>query len=84
MLACAPSNVAVDNLVERLGSKRGASAPAIVRLGHPARMTPGVLKFSLDAAVQVRVCARERRGGRACVLPPARARTKVACGALGC
>ena len=49
MLATAASNVAVDNLVERLG----ASLPkgAVVRTGHPARLLPGVMGHSLEAAV---------------------------------
>ncbi len=49
VLACAASNVAVDNLLERV---RGA-APKLraVRLGHPARLSPAVLDCCLDAAV---------------------------------
>ncbi|KAJ2309540.1 hypothetical protein H4R23_003297 [Coemansia sp. Cherry 401B] len=42
VLACAPSNVAVDNLAERLGGLR------IVRLGHAARMLPAGAAHSLD------------------------------------
>lgn len=45
ILVCAPSNLAVDNIVERLGSDQRFS---LVRLGHPARMLDGVVKFSLD------------------------------------
>ncbi|KAG0417475.1 hypothetical protein HPB47_005582 [Ixodes persulcatus] len=45
VLVCAPSNVAVDNLVERLSK----SPLRIVRLGHPARLLPGIAKHSLDA-----------------------------------
>lgn len=48
ILACAPSNVAVDNLVERLAEYRDIS---VVRLGHPARLLPSVLEHALDAAV---------------------------------
>ncbi|XP_006819799.1 DNA-binding protein SMUBP-2-like [Saccoglossus kowalevskii] len=44
VLACAPSNVAVDNLVERLGKQ-----VKIVRLGHPARQLQHTHKYSLDA-----------------------------------
>lgn len=47
VLACAPSNVAVDNLVERLGRE----GVRIVRLGHPARILPAAREFSLDALV---------------------------------
>lgn len=46
VLACAASNIAVDNLVERLVS----AAPKLktVRLGHPARLLPQVLFRLLD------------------------------------
>lgn len=47
VLACAPSNVAVDNLVERLGRE----GVRIVRLGHPARILPAAREFALDALV---------------------------------
>ncbi|KAJ8048856.1 DNA-binding protein SMUBP-2 [Holothuria leucospilota] len=46
VVACAPSNVAVDNLVERLASSKGIQ---VVRIGHPARLLPQIQKFSLDA-----------------------------------
>lgn len=49
VLVTAPSNIAVDNLVERLASAR--SRPRLVRLGHPARLMPHLTKFSLDAIV---------------------------------
>ncbi|KAK7023360.1 DNA-binding protein SMUBP-2 [Halocaridina rubra] len=45
ILACAPSNLAVDNLVERLS----ATGVRVVRIGHPARVTPLTLKHTLDA-----------------------------------
>ncbi|WAR00145.1 SMBP2-like protein [Mya arenaria] len=45
VLACAPSNIAVDNLVDRLSRTKHR----IVRLGHPARLLPHLQKFSLDA-----------------------------------
>jgi len=47
VVACAPSNVAVDNLVERLAR----SGVKVVRLGHPARLLPSVVDHSLDALV---------------------------------
>ncbi|NXG50364.1 SMBP2 protein, partial [Psilopogon haemacephalus] len=47
VLCCAPSNVAVDNLVERLA---GCSIP-ILRLGHPARLLENIQKHSLDAVL---------------------------------
>ncbi|XP_033095594.1 DNA-binding protein SMUBP-2-like [Anneissia japonica] len=49
VLACAPSNVAVDNLVERLAQ----SKVKIIRLGHPARAHRGIQKYSLDAILSV-------------------------------
>uniref|UniRef100_UPI00358FDB35 DNA-binding protein SMUBP-2-like n=1 Tax=Myxine glutinosa TaxID=7769 RepID=UPI00358FDB35 len=47
VLACAPSNIAVDNLAERL-SKTGVVA---LRLGHPARLLAPVQHLSLDAVL---------------------------------
>jgi len=40
VLACAASNVAVDNLVERLA--RADPKLSVVRMGHPARLLPQV------------------------------------------
>ena len=48
VLACAPSNVAVDNLLERLAAAGGVR---VLRLGHPARISPALLAHSLDAAL---------------------------------
>ncbi len=48
VLACAPSNTAVDNLLERLVA---AGEPAI-RLGHPARVLEVVRARTLDALVE--------------------------------
>ncbi|CAN6454156.1 unnamed protein product [Victoria cruziana] len=47
ILACAASNIAVDNIVERLSCHR----IKLVRLGHPARLLPQVLESALDAQV---------------------------------
>lgn len=46
VLVCGPSNISVDNIVERLV----ASSPStpIIRLGHPARLLPSVLDHSLE------------------------------------
>lgn len=68
VLVAAPSNVAVDNVLERLVAsqneisskkKRGennntSSEKKIraVRLGHPARIQPSIIRYSLDALVQ--------------------------------
>ncbi|KAJ2901949.1 hypothetical protein GGI21_004622, partial [Coemansia aciculifera] len=46
ILVCGPSNVSVDNLVERLGQIRDLP---IVRLGHPARILPAAVAHSLDS-----------------------------------
>ncbi|HEV3005544.1 MAG TPA: AAA domain-containing protein [Pirellulales bacterium] len=48
VLACAPSNVAVDNLLERLVS----AGERAVRLGHPARVLPELRAHSLDLLVE--------------------------------
>lgn len=44
LLVCGPSNISVDNIVERLASHK----VSMVRLGHPARLLPGVLNHSLE------------------------------------
>lgn len=59
VLCCAASNVAVDNLVERLMRSRGdaerklgsGARAKIVRIGHPARLLESVLDASLEAQV---------------------------------
>lgn len=47
VLACAPSNLAVDNLLERLV----AQGENCVRLGHPARVLEGLRQHTLDYLV---------------------------------
>jgi len=47
VLVCAPSNVAVDNLVERLAKAK----VKVVRLGHPARVNVDLQQHSLDAII---------------------------------
>lgn len=44
LLVCGPSNISVDNIVERLSPQK----VPMVRLGHPARLLPNVLNHSLD------------------------------------
>ena len=44
ILVCGPSNISVDNIVERLVPHK----LPIIRLGHPARLLPSVLNHSLD------------------------------------
>ena len=48
ILACAPSNVAVDNLALRV---RAAGVEKIVRVGHPTRVDQDMLTHTLDALV---------------------------------
>jgi superfamily I DNA and/or RNA helicase len=48
VLACGPSNMAVDNLFERL-LRHGTKA---VRLGHPARVMPELREQTLDLLVE--------------------------------
>jgi DNA polymerase alpha-associated DNA helicase A len=43
-LVCGPSNISVDNIVERLAPHK----VPILRLGHPARLLPSVLNHSLE------------------------------------
>lgn len=49
VLASAASNVAVDNMAERLLAGNGSKQLKLVRIGHPARLLPSVLEASLDA-----------------------------------
>ena len=48
VLVCGPSNISVDNIVERLAPHK----IPIMRLGHPARLLPSVLDHSLDVLTQ--------------------------------
>lgn len=53
ILACAGSNVAVDNLVEGISKIKTTISERIniVRLGHPARISPQILEHSLSYRV---------------------------------
>lgn len=48
VLACAPSNLAVDNLLQRLV----AHGEQALRLGHPARVLPELRAHTLDLVVE--------------------------------
>lgn len=48
VLACAPSNTAVDNLLERLV----AMLPSVIRVGHPARVFESLRGHTLDELVE--------------------------------
>jgi ATP-dependent RNA/DNA helicase IGHMBP2 len=58
VLAAAPSNLAVDNLVERLG----AAGVDCLRVGHPARVLPTLLEHTLEARVAGHEAARIAKG----------------------
>jgi len=68
VLVCAPSNVAVDNILERLAavSDKKSQKMKCMRLGHPARLQPSVLEHSMERLIQsadgseiVRDCKKE-------------------------
>jgi superfamily I DNA and/or RNA helicase len=48
VLACAPSNLGVDNILERLVAQ---DVPA-VRIGHPARVLPALRAHTLDLMIE--------------------------------
>jgi ATP-dependent RNA/DNA helicase IGHMBP2 len=58
VLAAAPSNLAADNLLERLV----AAGVDGVRVGHPARVVPGLLDRTLEARVADHESARIAAG----------------------
>ena len=58
VLATAPSNLAVDNLLERLA----AAGLSCVRVGHPARVLPGLLEHTLEARASAHEAARIAEG----------------------
>src|SRR4029077_12206260 len=57
VLVCAPSNLAVDNLLERLL----AHGERAVRLGHPARVLPQLREHTLDLLVEDHADVRQPR-----------------------
>ena len=57
VLACAPSNLAVDNLLELL-LRSGEQA---VRLGHPARVLPDLQAHTLDLLVESHAYMKQAR-----------------------
>lgn len=48
ILVCGPSNISVDNIVERLAPHK----VPLVRIGHPARLLPSVTDHSLEVLTQ--------------------------------
>ena len=57
VLACAPSNLAVDNMLERLL----AVGEKAVRLGHPARVLAGLRDHTLDLMIEEHEGTRQAR-----------------------
>src|SRR5262249_28388370 len=57
VLACAPSNLGVDNILERLL----AHGEKAVRLGHPARVLPALREHTLDLMVEDHTDTRQAR-----------------------
>jgi DNA polymerase III delta prime subunit len=57
VLACAPSNAAVDNLLDKLLT----AGLEPVRLGHPARVAPALRDRALDVLVESHPDARQAR-----------------------
>src|SRR5206468_9369199 len=57
VLVCAPSNLAVDNVLEKLL----AFGEKAVRLGHPARVLPQLREHTLDLLVEDHADARQAR-----------------------
>lgn len=49
VLVVAPSNVAVDNIAEKLATFRGGAKIKFVRAGHPARIMESVSEHTLEA-----------------------------------
>jgi len=60
VLVCAPSNAAVDLLVDKL-SEQGLN---VLRIGHPARVTEQTLSKTLDARIAEHPSYHELRGLR--------------------
>ncbi|KAJ2041745.1 hypothetical protein IW146_002324 [Coemansia sp. RSA 922] len=56
ILVCGPSNVSVDNITKRLAS---ISDISIVRTGHPDRISPATMSFSLDSLKASLTCDKD-------------------------
>ena len=50
LLVCGPSNLSVDNIVERLNLEPGI----VLRLGHPARITEKAMRYSYEQLLSER------------------------------
>ncbi|MEM8665958.1 MAG: AAA domain-containing protein [Planctomycetota bacterium] len=51
VLACAPSNTAVDNLLEKLVSADPIDSGSVIRVGHPARVFESLRGHTLDEVI---------------------------------
>lgn len=53
ILICGPSNISIDTILERLTDFYDKSEKnKLIRIGHPARLLPSVLKHSLDYLIE--------------------------------
>ncbi|MEZ4622129.1 MAG: AAA domain-containing protein [Caldilineaceae bacterium] len=52
VLACAPSNLAVDNMLERLVMAPELRDGAVLRIGHPARVLPQLRDHTLELLIE--------------------------------
>ncbi|GMF31750.1 unnamed protein product [Phytophthora lilii] len=54
VLVCAPSNIAVDNVLDKLASTCSTLGKKLrlTRVGHPARVLPQILRYCLDAKIE--------------------------------
>ncbi|EEY67397.1 DNA polymerase alpha-associated DNA helicase A, putative [Phytophthora infestans T30-4] len=54
VLVCAPSNIAVDNVLDKLASTCSTLRKKLklTRIGHPARVLPQILNYCLDAKIE--------------------------------
>lgn len=52
ILICGPSNISVDTILERLSDFFTSDYDRLVRIGHPARILPQILKHSLELIVE--------------------------------
>jgi len=63
LLVCGPSNISVDNIVERLAAH--PRRIPMTRVGHPARLLPSVVNHSLDVLTRTSDAAEIVRDVRA-------------------
>ena len=64
VLVCAPSNVAVDNIHERLIEFMGGEGGRFLRIGQPPRISEALHPFTLDAIIQGKTAEVEIIRGR--------------------